>query len=176
MNWLILISNSTFALIAALLSMLGVGTLKTIRHLNTGKTFWIPVFASGILFSIGSIITIFNEVGLSLPSTEEIVTVTQLIALCFLSGGIYSYSRMIRKNIPEKYLIPEKGSTQNDKMKADVSPTRSADERTMTSNNLRIEPASRCNHQLGYLRTLPANASIPEECLRCDQIINCKHS
>jgi len=176
MNWLILISNSTFALIAALLSVLGVSTLNTIRRLNTGKTFWIPVFASGLLFSIGSIITIFNEVGLSLTSIEEIVPITQLIALCFLSSGIYSYSRMIIKNIPEKHLIPEKGSTQNDKMKANVFPTRPADERTMTSNNLRIETVSRCNHQLGYLRTLPTNASIPEECLRCDQIINCKHS
>jgi hypothetical protein len=41
---------------------------------------------------------------------------------------------------------------------------------------LRIEAASGCSHQLGYLRTLPIHASLPEECLSCDKIIACKHS
>lgn len=176
MNWLIIISNITVASIATLLCVLGLSTLKTIRHLNMGKSFWIPVFVSGLLFLIGSITTIFNEVGLSLTSTDEIVQITQLIALCFLSGGIYGYSRRIRKNLLEKYTIPEAISTQNDKMEAHVVPTRSVDKRTMTSNDLRIETASRCNHQFGYLRTLPINASLPEECLGCDKLIKCKHS
>jgi uncharacterized membrane protein YedE/YeeE len=107
MNWLTLILNITFASVAILLCVLGLSTLKTIRHLNVGKTFWIPVFVSGLLFSIGSITTIFNEVGLSLTSINEIGQIAQLIALCFLSGGIYSYSRTIRKNLSEKFIIPE---------------------------------------------------------------------
>jgi hypothetical protein len=176
MNWLIIILNITFASIAILLCVLGLSTLKTIRHLNMGKSFWIPVFVSGLLFSIGSITTIFNEVGLPLTSTDEIGQITQLIALCFLSGGIYGYSRRIRKNLLEKYTIPEAISTQNGKMEAHVAPTRSVDKRTMTSNDLRIETASRCSHQFGYLRTLPINAPLPEECLSCDKLIKCKHS
>jgi hypothetical protein len=176
MNWLTLILNITFASIATLLCVLGLSTLKTIRHLNMGKSFWIPVFVSGLLFSIGSIITIFNEVGLSLTSTVEIGQITQLIALCFLSGGIYGYSKRIRKNLSEKYIFPEVISTQNGKMEAHVGPARSVDKRTMTSNNLRIETASGCNHQFGYLRTLPINAPLPEECLGCDKLIECKHS
>jgi hypothetical protein len=176
MNWLILISNTTFGLIATLLCVLGLNTLKTIKYLNTGKSFWIPVIASGLLFSISSIITIFNEMGLSLTFANEIGQITQLIALCFLSGGIYGYSRTIRKNLSDKYIIPEAPPTQNDKIEANVSAAPSIDKEAIGSNTLRLEPASRCNHQLGYLRTLPVNASLPEECLRCDKIITCRHS
>ena len=33
-----------------------------------------------------------------------------------------------------------------------------------------------CLHSFGYLRTLPKNASLPDECLGCSQIIEClKH-
>lgn len=175
MNWLIIISNISFALVSSLLCMLCWSTLKTIRHLNVGKTFWIPVGVAGILFSIGSITTLFNEVGLSLPNITEIIQITQLIALCFLSGGIYGYSKNIRKNLSEKFIIPEAISTQNGKMDTDIVPTHSVDKRTMTSNNLRIEAASGCSHQFGYLRTLPTNAPLPEECLSCDKVIDCRH-
>lgn len=30
-----------------------------------------------------------------------------------------------------------------------------------------------CGHQLGYLRTLPEDASIPDECLVCPKIMKC---
>ena len=174
MNWLIIILNITFALISTLLCALGWSTLKTIRHLNVGKTFWIPVCVAGLFFSIGSITTIFNEVGFSLPSINEIGQIAQLIALCFLSGGIYGYSKSIRKNLSEKFIIPETISTQNGKMEADIAPPPSVDKRTMASNNLRIEAASGCSHHFGYLRTFPINASLPEECLSCDKIMECK--
>jgi hypothetical protein len=176
MNWLILISNITFGLIATLLCVLGLTTLKTIKYLNTGKSFWIPVIASGLLFSISSMMTIFGEMGLSLPSFNEIGPIIQLIALCFLSGGIYGYSRTISKNLSDKYIVPEAPPKQNDNMETNVSATPFTDKRTISSNTLKIETASKCNHQLGYLRTLPVNASLPEECLRCDKIIKCKHS
>jgi hypothetical protein len=141
-----------------------------------GKSFWIPVFVSGLFFSIGSITTIFNEVNLSLTSTNEIVQIAQFIALCFLSLGIYGYSKRIKKNLSEKIIIPEAISMQNDKMEAHIVPTRSIDKRIMTSNNVRIKTASGCNHQLGYLRTFPINTSLPEECLNCDKVMECKRS
>ena len=175
-NWLIISLNITFALISTLLCVLGWSTLKTIRHLNVGKKFWIPVCAAGLLFSIGSITTIFNEVGLSLPSITEIIQITQLIALCFLSGGIYGYANSIRKNVSEKFIISEAISTQNSKMEDDVAPTPSLDKITIASKKLRIEAASGCNHQLGYLRTFPVNSSLPEECFSCDKIMECKQS
>jgi len=176
MNWLILISNITFGLIATLLCVLGLNTLRAIKYLNTGKSFWIPVIASGLLFSISSLITIFNDMGFTFTSINEIGQITQLIALSFLSGAVYSYSKTIRKNLSDKYIVPETPSTQNSIVEAPVSAAPSDDKTAISSNTLRFEPASRCNHQLGYLRTLPVNASLPEECLRCDKIIQCKHS
>ncbi len=175
MDWLIIISNITFALISTLLCVLGWSTLKTIRHLNVGKRFWIPVCLAGTFFSIGSITTIFNEVGLSLPSIIEIGQITQLIALCFLLGGIYGYSKSIRKNLSEKFIIPTATSTQNDKMEAVIAPKPSVDKRATPSNNLKTKTASECSHEFGYLRTFPLNSSLPEECLKCDKVIECKH-
>jgi hypothetical protein len=176
MDWLIIISNIAFALIATLLSVLGWRTLKNIRYLNVGKSFWIPIVASGLLFAITSIITILNETVLSLTITVEIGQITQLIAFCFLSVGIYSYSRMIRKNLPDKYIVPEANSTQYGKMEAYIAPTQSVEKKTKTSKNLGIEISSECNHQLGYLRTFPTNSSLPEECLSCNRIMECKQS
>ena len=175
MNWLIIISNIAFGLIAALLCVLSRSTMKKIKHLNVGKTFWIPVFLSGLLFTICSIITIFNEVFFSLTIAVEIEQVTQLIAFCFLSVGVYSYSRMISKNLPAEYIVPEANSTQHDEMEAYIISTRSADKKA-TSSNLRIETVSGCNHQLGYLSTFPANSSLPEECLSCNKVMECKQS
>jgi hypothetical protein len=35
------------------------------------------------------------------------------------------------------------------------------------------ESGSECSHYFGYLRTLPKNASLPDECLGCSKIIEC---
>jgi hypothetical protein len=176
MNWLIIISNIAFASISALLCVLGWSTLKTIKYLNVGKTFWIPVFLSGLLFSISSTITILNDAVLALTTAVEIAQITQLIALCALSIGIYSYSKTIRKNIPEKYIVPKANSAQNDKLESYISSTHCSDKSTVTSNNMRTEIASGCNHEIGYLRTFPTNASLPEECLSCNKVMECKKS
>jgi len=33
-----------------------------------------------------------------------------------------------------------------------------------------------CKHEFGFLRTMPREASIPEECFGCNQIIECKYA
>ena len=175
MNWLITVSNIAFASIAALLCVLSWKTLKNIRYLNVGKSFWIPAFVSGLLFAVGSIVSIINELVLSLTVAAEIVQITELIAFCSLSVGIYSYSRMIRKNLPGKFIIPEDRSTQND-IDAYIATARSSDKTATALNNVTAETVPGCNHALGYLSTFPDNTSLPEECLRCDKIMDCKHS
>jgi len=39
----------------------------------------------------------------------------------------------------------------------------------------RVQVPQECQHQFGYLRTLPRNASLPDECLRCHKILDCRH-
>jgi hypothetical protein len=175
MNWLIIISNIAFGLIAILLCVLSWNTMKKIKRLNVGKSFWLPVLMSGFLFAICSIIAIFNETVFSSTIAVEIGQVTQLIAFCFLSAGIYGYSRMIRKNLPAEYVVPDADFTQNSEMQAYAVSKRSAGKDAKTSGNLRIEAASGCNHQLGYLSTFPENSSLPEECLSCNKVMECKH-
>ena len=34
---------------------------------------------------------------------------------------------------------------------------------------------SRCSHQFGYLRSLPKNASVPQECLTCKKMLECRN-
>jgi len=100
-NWLILISDVVFALIAAILGMLGLSTLRATRRWGVGKSFWIPVSVSGALFLVGSILTIAHEVAVELNwsltiNTNEIVHVSSLLALCILMYGIRNYSRKVK--------------------------------------------------------------------------------
>jgi hypothetical protein len=176
MNWLIIVSNIVFGLISASLCVLGWNTLKAIKYLNVGKLFWIPLFLSSFLFAISSLITILNDAFLSLTIAFEIEQIVQLTALCFLSVGIYSYSKMIKINMPEKNIIPEEILTQKNKNNPYSPLTSSVYHKKDVSNDFQKRPSSECNHQLGYLTTLPANASFPEECLSCNKIMECRQS
>jgi len=176
-NWLILVSNVIFALVATLLGILALSTLKAIRHLGTGKSFWIPIFVSGAFFLIGSIVTIFHEVNFSLTTkTDEVVQISRLLALCILLGGIYSYSRKVSKDLAEKFTFPEKVAKESLEMEAPVARAHSPIQERIIQENPKTKTAPECKHQFGYLRTLPRNASIPDECLSCDRIVECKHS
>ncbi|TRO45493.1 hypothetical protein E2P30_01530 [Candidatus Bathyarchaeota archaeon] len=175
MNWLIIIANAVFCIISASLCILGWNTLKAIKYLNIGKLFWIPIFLSSVLFAVGSLITILNDMFFSSILAFEIEQITQLVALCFLSVGIFSYSKIIRRNIPEKNIIPEDIPTLKSKTSPYVSKASSVDHKKNGSNNFQTE-TPKCNHEVGYLATFPANASLPEECLSCNKVMECKQS
>jgi len=103
-NWLILFCDILFALIATVLGVLGLGTFKAIKHLGIGKSFWVPIFVSGVLFVFGSAMRIFHEFAVELGwsltiYTDEIVRVSWLLALCILMGSIYNYSRKVKTEI-----------------------------------------------------------------------------
>jgi len=51
-------------------------------------------------------------------------------------------------------------------MQTPASPTKSADTGP-------AKGSPECNHHFGYLRTLPKNAPIPDECLGCTNIMEC---
>ncbi len=104
MNWPILFSDILFALVATVLGILGLGTFKAIKHLGIGKSFWVPIFASAVLFVFGSAVRIFHEFAVELGwsltiYTEEIIRVSWLLALCILMGCIYNYSRKVKTAI-----------------------------------------------------------------------------
>lgn len=174
---MILILEVAFASIAAILSVLSLKTLKAIKHLGVGKSFWIPMFLSGIFFLTASVVIIFNEMNFSLTTkTDEIVQTSRLIALCILLGGIYSYSRKVIKNLAGTITVPEKVAQENLKMEAPIAPALPPIQERIIQEEPKTETAHECKHQLGYLRTLPKNASIPDECMTCNRIVECKHS
>ena len=167
MDLLILISDVVFALVAAILSVLGLKTLKAIRHLNIGKSFWTPIFVSGVLFLIGSVVAIFHEVNFSLTTnTEEVVHVSRLLALCILVGSIYTYSRKVKENLTKRVSIPDRKVPESPETRVPI-PERKIPE------SPKIETPPECKYQFGYLRTLPKDASIPDECLGCHKIVEC---
>jgi hypothetical protein len=110
MNWLIIALDILFALVAAVLGILGLGTFKSIKHLGIGKSFWMPVFLSGILFVLGSAVRIFHEFVVEygwgvVTYTDEVVQISWLLAIGILFGSIYSYSRKVKTAI--KVTTPE---------------------------------------------------------------------
>ena len=110
MNWSIIVLDILFALVAAVLGILGLGTFKSIKHLGIGKSFWVPLFLSGILFVLGSAVRVFHafavEYGwLVMTYTDEVIRVSWLLAIGILFGSIYNYSRKVKATI--KVTTPE---------------------------------------------------------------------
>jgi hypothetical protein len=101
MNWLIIALDILFAMIAAILSILGFRTYQSIKNLNVGKSFWVPIFLSGIFFVLGSAARIlsafFIEYGSgAMTFIDEVVQVSSLLAIGILLSSIYGYSRKVK--------------------------------------------------------------------------------
>jgi hypothetical protein len=104
MNWFLIALDIMFAMVAAVLGILGHGTFKSIKHLDAGKSFWIPIFVSGILFVFGSAVRIFHEFAIEygwiiMSYTEEITRISWFLAITILFASIYSYSRKVKTTI-----------------------------------------------------------------------------
>jgi hypothetical protein len=162
------------ASIAVALILMSLKTLQAIKHLGVGKSFWMPVAVSGFFFFFGSIIATLFELNFSLTEyTDEVVQTSRFFALCILIGGVYSYSRKVTKNLGEKFTLTEKTIKANDSDKVEtpvIAPPVTIQESS------RRESEYGCKHKFGYLRTLQIDAAIPDECLSCDRIVECKHS
>jgi hypothetical protein len=178
-----------FASIATILAILSLRTFMAIRHLGVGRSFWLPVLASSILFIVGSTIPILWELGFLRATVPiEVVEATKILALCVLMGGVYSYSRRIKGSLKEEFTIPEQLFQERLKVEPaeedNVEPAASVTEEQVPERS--VEKGSRtettaetglmCPHHLGYLRTLARERPIPDECLHCDKIIECKYS
>jgi len=157
--------------IALVLSLLSWKTMKKIKHLGVGKSFWIPVLLSGIFFLIGSIIAILNDLGVSFEYIIEVMAFSRLLALCILLGGISTYSRQISRNLVEKFILPTRPAPVE--TQEETEPPKSIVDRL---EEKKPNEESICMHELGYLKTLPRKAPVPDECLSCPKIIECKHS
>ena len=167
-----LILEVPLAAIAVILAALSWKTLKAIKHLDVGKSFWIPVLSSGIFFFTGSVLAILSDVGLSFtPYMIDIATTSRLIALCVLVGGVYMYSRKITKNLVEKFIVPTNGVEAEPEVETESSTF--ILERIVKKTSKKRES---CKYHFGYLRTMPRDVSLPEDCLACNRVIECKHS
>jgi hypothetical protein len=168
---MVLFVEVSLAGIALVLSILSWKTLRRIKHLNVGKSFWIPVMLSGLFFFAGSVTAILSALGFFFAYSIEFALVSRLFALCILLGGVYTYSRQISRNLAEKFSIPTyQASVETD---AESEPPKSIVEKSYEK-----KPAKEisCPYELGYLKTLPKDSPIPKECLSCRKIIECKHS
>jgi len=178
------------ATVAVALILLSLKTLQAIKHLGVGKSFWTPVAVSGFLFFFGSVVAILFELNYSLTTyTDEVVQISRLVALVVLVGGVASYSRKVTRNLGERFPVPSravKADAETDNgakapaapldPAASIAPPAPSIHERIIQESLKAETAQECKYQFGYLRTLPKDASIPDECLSCDRIIECKHS
>lgn len=180
---MILVLEVPFAAIALILSVISLKSLRTIKHLGIGRSFWIPLLLSGIFFSTGSVLTILSDFGFSFISyIGEIVEVSQLIAMCALLSGVFTYSRTVTRNLAKFDSSPSTTALAPARIVSDYK------EEELSGSNLeevvkktpRPETSAKddveCRYGFGYLRTLPKDSAIPDDCLNCRQIIECKHS
>jgi hypothetical protein len=183
---LVLILEIIVASVAVVLVILSVKTMQAIKHLGVGKSFWTPVTLSGFLFFFGSTTAILFELNFSLTTyTDEVVQISRLLALSTLVVGVYSYARTVSKNLSLKTSKEafEKSEVETVAASAaSVAPIAPAPPATIQERlaeieeNQKREASQECKYHFGYLKTLPRHASIPDECLSCCKIIECKHS
>ena len=168
---MVLFLEVPFAIIAIFLSILSWKTFRKIKHFDVGKSFWIPIMLSGIFFFAGSVTAILITLGYSFVYSIEFASISHLLALCILLGGVYTYSRQISRNLAEKFIIPTYQATVE--TNGEIEAPKSILEK---SNEKKPVEEVNCKHELGYLKTLAKNTPIPKECLSCRKIIECKHS
>lgn len=162
--------------IAIILSVLSWKTLRKIKHLDLGKSFWIPVMLSGIFFFTGAVTQTLNDLGYSFAYSFELASISRLFALCILLVGVYAYSRQISKNLAGKFIdltSQDSAEKEAETEKADTDPPKSIMDKPYGKEP---EVEIKCEHKLGFLKTLPKDTAIPTECLSCPKIIECKHS
>jgi len=51
--------------------------------------------------------------------------------------------------------------------------TKKSSEEALPTTGVEMESSTKCTHQFGYLKNLPKNDSIPDECFTCPQYIKC---
>jgi hypothetical protein len=81
------------------------------------------------------------------------------------------YSRQIRRNLAEKFILPTRPAQSE--ILEETEPAKSIVD---SLEEKKTGEQANCKHSLGYLKTLPKNTPIPEECLSCAKIVECKHS
>ncbi len=81
-------------------------------------------------------------------------------------------------NLPQNYALSEKSIRGQDAVELEVPDL--APPITIQGRQSGIDTVKgsgqECTYQFGHLRTLKMDAPIPDECLSCDRIIECKHS
>ena len=157
--------------IAIVLSTLSWKTLRKIKHLDVGKSFWIPVMLAGIFFFTGSVTAILSDLSFSFAYSIEFALISRLFALCILLGGVYAYSRQVSQNLVGRFISPTYQTTVETNAETEQP-------KSIVEESCEKKPAEEadCKHEFGYLKTLPKNAPIPKDCLSCRRIIECKHS
>lgn len=175
---MMLILELAVASIAAILTALSLNTLRKIKHLGVGSSFWIPVSVSGVLFLTGSIISILREQNILAVTMliDETVQTLRLAALSILLGGIYSYSKQVNKNLARKLATQETATKQTPQTMIPIMRESPPIQERLLQECQKTENAHECQHQFGYLQTQPKNTPIPDECLCCDRIVQCKHT
>ncbi len=168
---MVLILEVPLAGIALVLSVLSWRTMRTIKHLDVGKSFWVPILMSGLFLFAGSIIAIVIDCGFTFDYALEAASMSRLLGLSILLAGIYTYSRRITKNLGEKYLLS--AEPVSEEIHERIAVPESVVERV--SENKPVEEIE-CLHDFGYLKSLPKGKPIPDECLSCRKIVECRHS
>jgi len=93
-----------------------------------------------------------------------------LVIGILIATVIVAYVTILKKLRPNSYpadVKPKKDKSLQEGLEKKREPSK--DKKTPKPK----KPSSACLHEFVYLGTLPKNASIPDECLGCPEIVKC---
>ncbi|NIO36296.1 hypothetical protein GTO27_01175 [Candidatus Bathyarchaeota archaeon] len=94
-----------------------------------------------------------------------------LVIGILIATVIVAYVTILKKLRPSSYPADMKTKKDTSLQEGLVKKKKEPSKDTKTSKPKK--PSSACLHEFGYLGTLPKNASIPDECLGCPEIVKC---
>jgi Ca2+/Na+ antiporter len=91
------------------------------------------------------------------------IAIVVLLALYLTKSSTEPRAELEHPISEEKTLEKPTVSVETKKSSEEASPTTSVE----------TENSTKCNYHFGYLKTLPKDASIPDECFTCPKYIRC---
>jgi thymidine phosphorylase len=99
----------------------------------------------------------------------SVIDIVLMIAIIVLLALYLTKSSTKSRAEPERPIKEEKTL---EKPKVSVE-TQKPSEETVLTTDVETESSANCTHHLGYLKKLPKDASIPDECFTCSEYIKC---
>jgi len=110
-----------------------------------------------------------GEKGFMVSFEFSLIDIVLMIAIIVLLA-LYLTKSSTESNTELEHSVKEKKTLEKPTVSVE---TQKSPEEALLTTSVETEDSAKCTHHFGYLKTLPKDASIPDECFTCPKYIRC---